>query len=82
MFYIYILQSELDWSFYIGFTENIESRVYEHNFGRTGYSKSKRPWKLIYSEEFGTRTEAIKRERYLKKLKSRRYIEKLVAKGP
>ena len=82
MFYIYILQSELDYSYYVGFTENIENRVYEHNFGRTGYSKSKRPWKLIYSERFETRTEAIKREKYLKRLKSRKYIEKLVVKGP
>lgn len=36
------------------------------------------PWKLVYSEEYSDKTSAIKREREIKRKKSRRYIEELV----
>ena len=81
MFYLYILESEFDQSFYIGSTENLENRVNEHNFGNTRFTKRKRPWKVIYFEEYKTRGEAIKRERYLKRLKSRKYINYLIVRA-
>jgi putative endonuclease len=82
MYFVYILQSIRDNSYYIGCTGNIEDRLCEHNFGRTGYSKKKRPWKLIYKEEYKTEKEAINRERYLKRLKSKKYLENLLGLGP
>ncbi len=59
MFSLYILQSEADNSYYIGHTKNREQRLWEHNFGRTGYSSKKRPWKLIYFEEYSTKKRSI-----------------------
>jgi putative endonuclease len=78
-FYVYILQSETEQSFYIGYSQNLENRVNEHNLGNTRYSKSKRPWKLVYHEIFDDKTEVIKRERFLKKQKSRAFYLKLIA---
>jgi len=72
------LNSEFDNSYYVGHTQDIKTRLREHNFGRTGYTKLKRPWKLIYKEEYKTRTEAIQRERCLKRLKSRVALEKII----
>ncbi|NTU46068.1 GIY-YIG nuclease family protein [Candidatus Roizmanbacteria bacterium] len=85
MYYIYIIESEKDSTFYIGFSSNIEERIFEHNMGRTRYTKSKRPWKLRYVERFSTKTEALKRERSINKLKSHEYILRLIEnqnKGP
>jgi putative endonuclease len=66
-FYVYIIQSELDNSFYKGFTTNYLNRLDEHNLGFSDYTSRKRPWKLVYVEEFPSKTEALKKEIRLKK---------------
>jgi putative endonuclease len=66
-FYVYIIQSELDNSFYKGFTTNYLDRLDEHNLGFSDYTSRKRPWKLVYVEEFPSKTEALKKEIRLKK---------------
>jgi len=81
MYFTYIIRSERDSSFYIGSCNNLTNRLNEHNFGRTGYTKHKRPWKLVYQEEYQTRAQAITRERYLKKLKNKKYLEYLIIKN-
>ena len=81
MFYVYILESGKDQSYYIGSTHNIDIRLNEHNYGRTGYSKLKRPWRLIYKEDFQNRSGAMKREKYLKNLKNKKYLEALIKKN-
>ncbi|TZF85999.1 GIY-YIG nuclease family protein (plasmid) [Pedobacter sp. BS3] len=63
----YILQSEQDSSFYIGYTEDLEKRLLFHNQGLSKYTSKKIPWKVAYFEEFETRSEAQKRELFLKK---------------
>ena len=62
MYFVYILRSEIDSSFYIGYTNCLERRFVEHNMGKYRYTKSKRPWQLYYSEEFLDKSSAIKRE--------------------
>ena len=78
MFYVYILQSSVDESFYIGFTENLDKRVNQHNSGESGYTSRKMPWKLVYFEEFNTKTDAIKRERFLKAQKNKVFYHRLI----
>lgn len=78
MYYTYILQSEKDQSFYIGYTSNLEHRLYEHNEGFSRYTKHKRPWKMVYVEEFENKSDAIKRERFLKKQKNRDFYNRLI----
>ncbi|NLK16481.1 MAG: GIY-YIG nuclease family protein [Bacteroidales bacterium] len=78
MFYMYIIQSEKTGKYYIGSCEDINSRLKKHNYGATPSTKPGIPWKLVYKEEYRTRTEALKREREVKKKKSRKYIEFLI----
>ncbi len=80
MYYLYILKSEVGNKIYIGSTSNIKRRLHEHNKGGTQSTRRFKPWYLLYSEEYKTKTEAIKRERQLKKWKNRQRIEKLVEK--
>lgn len=77
--YTYILKLNSDkFSYYIGSCNNLEERLERHNQGRAKFTKQYRPVKLIYYEEFKTKSEAIKREKYLKSFKSKKVIEKLV----
>ena len=78
MYYVYILQSEVDCSFYTGFTENLEKRVVQHNNGESAYTCRKIPWKLVYFEEINSKTEAIKRERFLKAQKNKIFYQSLI----
>lgn len=81
MFTAYILQSEKDSRYYIGSTDNISKRVVKHNKGHSRYTKGKGPFKLVYQEDYSTRSEAKKREYYLKSLKNRKAIEKIIKEG-
>jgi len=75
MYWVYILRSEKDKKFYIGSTSDIIKRLKAHNAGRVRSTKSRRPVKLIYKEEYETVTEARKRENVLKTSKGRRWIK-------
>lgn len=67
MFHVYILRC-IDGSFYVGWTKNLDDRVDAHNKGQgSTYTFKHRPVRLVYSEEFLTESEAIKREHQLKR---------------
>ncbi len=77
-YYVYVLKSLKDGSFYIGSTHDLASRLERHNQGRSKYTKNRRPWELAYSELFSDRPSAVKRENEIKKRKSRKFIESLL----
>ncbi len=77
MFYVYLLQSKLDKSYYIGQTNDLEKRLFDHNEGLSKYTSRKRPWEIVYFEKFETRTEAIKRERFLKQQRNSSFYKSL-----
>lgn len=78
MYYVYILKSKIDDSFYIGYTNNLDRRLEEHNEGKSRYTSKKTPWEIVYSEEFEEKSDAIKRELFLKKQKSRAFYLRLI----
>ena len=79
MYYIYIVRCQDD-TYYTGFTNNIEKRIRAHNEKKGAkYTRGRTPVKLIYYEEFESKTEALKREYEVKKL-SRKQKELLVSK--
>ena len=64
--WVYIIQCK-DGSFYTGVTLNIKRRFQEHKEGRGGrYTLLHKPFKIIFSESFNTKQEALKREKQLK----------------
>lgn len=67
MWFVYILLCK-DNSFYIGSTNDVERRLKDHLNGKGGrYTRSHRVVKLIYKEDLGNKSEALKREINLKK---------------
>ena len=65
-YYVYILKSELDNSFYTGYTNNIELRFEQHQKGQVESTRNRRPLKLIYFEACLNQQDATHREKYLK----------------
>lgn len=65
-FYVYILNSLKNNDIYIGSTENLYKRIDTHNKGKVKSTKGYRPWKLLEYHEFGSRSEAVKQEKFLK----------------
>ena len=77
MFYVYVLQSQIDGRLYKGLTQNINERLVQHNKGNTKSTKAFRPWKLLYYESFNSREEAREREKYFKTGIGREFINKI-----
>src|SRR5437868_987804 len=78
-FYVYILYSAKCDKYYVGHSEFVDNRLYEHKHNKSGkFSKICAPWQLIYTESHPTRSDAVKREREIKSRKSRKYIESLI----
>ena len=78
MFYVYLLKSDVDATFYVGYTENLEQRLEQHNSGESKYTSRKITWKLVYFEHFETKSEALKRELFLKKQRNKEFYQRLV----
>ena len=67
-YYVYIIQCEGN-SYYTGYTKNLNSRMRLHLNGKGArYTKMHRPEKLVYAEELCSITEAMKREKQIKRL--------------
>jgi len=78
-YYVYILKSEKDNNFYVGYTHNLQRRVKDHNDGRVKSTKNRRPLHLVYWEGCLNQTDATKREKYLKSSWGKRYIKNRLA---
>lgn len=77
-YYVYVLQSSKNESFYTGYTSDLKKRFKEHNNGENQSTKPFRPYKLIFYEAFLNRIDAKNREIYLKSGYGRRTINKLL----
>jgi putative endonuclease len=67
-FFAYVLHSLKDGIHYYGSTANLISRLKIHNSGKSKFTKGHIPWEIIYTEEFNTRSEAMKREMFFKSI--------------
>jgi len=68
MFFVYFVQCR-DNTFYCGYTNDLMKRIASHNNGKGAkYTHKRRPVKLVYYEQFETKSEALKREYKLKQL--------------
>ena len=79
MWFVYILYSNKIDRYYTGSTDDLEWRLERHNAGWGRFTKKGIPWKIVYNEEYSTKSEALKREREIKRKKSRKYIEELIS---
>lgn len=75
MFYAYVIKSTTADYYYKGHCAHLQTRLAEHNAGKTKSNKHYRPFELVYFEAFVTLAEAIAREKYFKTAAGRRYLK-------
>jgi putative endonuclease len=74
-FFVYILLC-IDGSFYTGYTKDLDARTRQHQNGKGAkYTKSHKPQKVAYVEQFDSRSSAMKREREIKKLSHQQKLD-------
>lgn len=66
MYYVYIIQSTVTETIYIGYTGNLKKRIMQHNTNKSFSTKNKGPWALIYYEAYRSKDDAKEREHRLK----------------
>lgn len=85
MYFVYILQSKKVNRYYIGYTNDLNKRLNDHNIGKVRSTKTYRSWNIIYTEEFQNKNEAYKREIQIKSYKGgeafKRLLKKKIRKG-
>jgi len=77
MYYVYALKSLVRKYIYVGLTDNIQRRIAEHNGEKEKTTRAYAPFKTILMEQYGTRVEARKREKYLKSGAGKEYLKSL-----
>ena len=78
MYFVYVLLSLKDRKLYKGSTSNLVRRIRQHNNGTTESTRRRRPFVLIYCEEYLTKKEAESREMFLKSGKGREELKKML----
>jgi putative endonuclease len=76
MFFAYVLKSVNHDFYYKGHCENLNERLIQHNSGMTDSIRPYIPFVIVYMEEFTSREDAIKREKYFKSAAGRRFLKK------
>ncbi len=80
MFTVYILFSETADKFYTGFTsEPVEERLRKHLSNHSGFTAKTKDWKIVHTEQFENKSEALQREKEIKNWKSKSRILKLIS---
>lgn len=77
MFIVYVLFSPNFNKHYTGYTTDISQRIISHNELGKDWTARYRPWKIIYTKTFETKTEALKYEKWLKSGHGRNFIKTL-----
>ena len=73
-FYTYVLKCNMG-TFYTGATNNLETRLGQHETGKIFYTKNRLPVRLVYFEACLVKSDAYRRERYLKTGMGKRYLK-------
>jgi putative endonuclease len=74
---VYILYSVSLDRFYVGQSKNHIERLERHQSGRNKSTKAGIPWEIVHVEFFDDRPSAVRKERQIKNIGSRRYLDRL-----
>jgi putative endonuclease len=77
MYYVYIIENLQSGIFYKGSTSDYLRRLNEHNDNLNKYTKGKGPWKLVFVQQYETKTEALLKEKKLKRC-NKEYLRWLI----
>lgn len=78
-YYVYILFTKSLNKFYVGYTEDIVTRIDQHNqsFYDASFTKQANDWEVFHLLECNSKTQAIKVEAHIKRMKSKTYLSNL-----
>ena len=79
MFTVYVLYSSAIDKYYVGYTNDLERRLLEHNRKKGKFTDSGIPWIVVHHELYKSKSEAMLREKSIKSHKSRQYILSLLS---
>ncbi len=79
MHYVYVLKSQKDEKMYTGCTNDLKARLEKHNAGYVASTKDRRPLKIIFYEAFLNKSDAFKREQWLKTGWGRNHLNKILS---
>ena len=82
MFHVYAIKSILRNYIYVGLTNNLERRFGEHGNGENKTTRPYKPFELIFIEKFVKRSDARKKEKFLKSGIGKEFLKALVNKSP
>ena len=80
MHFLYILSSKTADRFYIGETKDVQQRLQDHIFHKysKGFTKTANDWKIVLEVQLKNKEQAIFLEKFIKKMKSRKFIQKVI----
>ena len=78
--FLYILYSNTSAKYYVGETHDVQQRIFSHNHHSytNSFSKIANDWTLVLSLPCENRKDALQLERFIKKMKSKVFIEKII----
>ncbi|HDZ19992.1 hypothetical protein LCGC14_1760480 [marine sediment metagenome] len=85
MYWVYVLVSESTGKRYVGQTADLKRRLVEHNTPehnrRKHTSRNAGPWRLVHRENYPTRAEAMRREKWLKSGAGRLWLDETIGRA-
>ena len=77
--WVYIPKSIKNSRYYIGSTSDLSRRIEEHNTGKSTYTSFSKPFEIIFSQQYKTLLMARKVERWIKRQKDKKLIDKIIS---
>ena len=77
-YYVYVLQSKVNSSLYVGYTKDLRKRLQEHNRGYNFSTRAYKPWKVIHYEAYINEEDTKRREHYLKTSQGSRLLKRML----
>ncbi len=78
MYYVYVLKSVNTGRLYIGRTNNLKRRFFEHKHGKVWTTKRMLPIRLLFYEAYYSKSDSIRRERYFKTNKGKSSLKQII----
>jgi len=77
-YFTYVLISEVDGMRYVGSGKDVQERLRRHNKGDYRFTKGHKPWRVVYQEVYSNKSEAFKREKFLKSGQGRILLDNIL----
>ena len=74
VYHAYILYSDKLGKFYTGHTRDLLKRCVEHNEGKSIFTRTGIPWRLVFSQKMDSKSEASLLELKIKKRGAKRFL--------